>query len=104
MGGKLLARLRELEAHEIVGNVRGLGLLAGVELVRDRQSKASFDASLGAARKVWQAALAEGVIVRPVSGDVIALSPPFVITEKQIDRMVSVLDRAIAGVARELSG
>lgn len=80
-----------------------MGLLAGVELVRDRQNKASFDASLGAARRVWLAALAEGVIVRPPSGDVIALSPPFVITEKQIDRMVSVLDRAIAGVARELS-
>jgi putrescine aminotransferase len=102
MGVKLLAGLRELEAHEIVGNVRGLGLLGGIELVRDRQSKASFDASLGVARRVWLAALAEGVIVRPLSGDVIALSPPFVISEKQIDQMVSVLDRAIAVVAREL--
>jgi putrescine aminotransferase len=104
MGGKLLARLRELEAHEIVGNVRGLGLMAGIELVRDRQTKASFDASLGAARRVWLAALAEGVIVRPLPGDVIALAPPFVITEEQIDRMASVLDQAITGVARELGG
>jgi putrescine aminotransferase len=103
MGGKMLARLRELEKHEIVGNVRGLGLVAGVELVRDRESKALFDVSLGAARRVMLAALEEGVIVRALSGDVIALSPPFVITEEQIDRMVSGLDRAIAKVARELS-
>ncbi|GAC1474958.1 MAG: aspartate aminotransferase family protein [Candidatus Dormibacteraceae bacterium] len=103
MGAKMLARLRELETHEIVGNVRGLGLVAGVELVRDRQSKALFDASLGAARRVMLAALEEGVIVRALSGDVIALSPPFVITVDQIDRMVAVLDRAIAGIARELS-
>lgn len=104
MGGKLMARLRELLAHEIVGDVRGLGLMAGIELVRDRETKASFDPSLGVARKVWLAALAEGVIVRPLPGDVIALSPPFVITEEQIDRMVSVLHGAIEGVARELSG
>jgi len=103
MGGKMLARLRELEKHEIVGNVRGLGLVAGVELVRDRESKALFDVSLGAARRVMLAALEEGVIVRALSGDVIALSPPFVITEEQIDRMVSVLGRAIARVAHELS-
>jgi putrescine aminotransferase len=98
MGKKLLVKLKELETHEIVGNVRGLGLVAGIELVRDRQSKASFDPSLGAARQVMLAALEEGVIVRALSGDVIALSPPFVITEQQIDRMVSVLDRAIASV------
>ena len=102
MGAKLLSRLRELEAHEIVGNVRGLGLLAGIEFVRDRQSKALYDVSLGVARRVALAALAEGVIVRALTGDVIALSPPFVITEEQIDRMVMVLDRAIAGVSREL--
>jgi adenosylmethionine-8-amino-7-oxononanoate aminotransferase len=49
------------------------------------------------------AALEEGVIVRALSGDVIALSPPFVITEEQIDRMVSVMDGAIATVAREIT-
>jgi putrescine aminotransferase len=98
MGKKLLVKLKELETHEIVGSVRGLGLVAGIELVRDRQSKASFDPAMGVARKVMLAALEEGVIVRALSGDVIALSPPFVITEQQIDRMVSVLDRAIASV------
>jgi adenosylmethionine-8-amino-7-oxononanoate aminotransferase len=102
MGAYLLKRLEALRSHEIVGDVRGLGLMAGVELVSDRGTKELFDASRGAARRVWLAALQEGVIVRPLTGDVLAMSPPFVITEEQVDRMVMVLDGAIAKVEKEL--
>jgi putrescine aminotransferase len=101
-GAYLQKRLQELRSHEIVGDVRGLGLLAGVELVRDQSTKQSFDVSAGAARRVWLAALEEGVIVRPLTGDVLAMSPPFVISDEQIDKMVMVLDRAIDGVERAL--
>ena len=101
-GAYLLRRLQELRSHEIVGDVRGLGLLAGVEFVRDRESKQLFDASLGVARRVWLAALENGVIFRPLGGDVIATSPPFVISEEQIDRLVEVLDAAIGRVSQEL--
>src|ERR1700681_1520990 len=102
IGPYLQRRLQELRSHEIVGDVRGLGLLAGVEFVRDRESKQQFDASLGVARRVWLAALANGVIFRPLGGDVIATSPPFVITEKQIDRLVEGLDSAIGSVTKEI--
>ncbi len=102
-GAYLQERLQELRSHEIVGDVRGLGLVAGLELVRDRVTKDPFDVSLGAARRVWLNALEQGVIVRPLPGDVLAMSPPFVITEQQIDRMVGVLDKAIAIVAKELT-
>jgi putrescine aminotransferase len=102
MGPYLQRRLQELRSHEIVGDVRGLGLLAGVEFVRDRESKQQFDVSLGVARRVWLAALAKGVIFRPIAGDVIATSPPFVITEKQIDRLVDGLDSAIGSVSKEV--
>jgi putrescine aminotransferase len=102
-GAYLLRRLQELRSHEIVGDVRGLGLVAGVELVRDRETKELFDASLGAARRVWLEALDQGVIVRPLPGDVLAMSPPFVISEDQIDRIVLVLDKAIASVAKQLA-
>jgi putrescine aminotransferase len=102
-GAYLQRRLQELRSHEIVGDVRGLGLVAGIELVRDRGTKELFDASIGAARLVWLDALEKGVIVRPLQGDVLAISPPFVISEEQIDQIVRVLDRSIASVARQLS-
>jgi adenosylmethionine-8-amino-7-oxononanoate aminotransferase len=101
-GAYLLKRLQELRSHEIVGDVRGLGLVAGIELVRDRSTKQLFQAAAGAARRVWLAALEEGVIVRPLGGDVLAMSPPFVISNEQIDRIVLVLDKAIARVEKEL--
>ena len=81
---------------------RGLGLLAGVELVSDKATKKSFDVSEGAARRVWLEALERGVIVRPLGGDVIAISPPFVISEKQIDHIVEVLHGAIESVGGQL--
>jgi L-2,4-diaminobutyrate transaminase len=102
VGPYLQSRLETLRRHDIVGDVRGIGLLGAVEFVRDRGSKEQFDVSLGIARRVWNAALDRGVIVRPLPGDVIALSPPFVITEREIDRMVEVLDHVIAAVAMEL--
>ncbi|HEY4912893.1 MAG TPA: aspartate aminotransferase family protein [Candidatus Dormibacteraeota bacterium] len=102
-GAYLQKRLQELRTHEIVGDVRGLGLVAGIELVRDRGTKELFDASTGAARRVWLEALERGVIVRPLQGDVLAMCPPFVISEEQIDQMVLALDESIASVARQLN-
>jgi putrescine aminotransferase len=101
-GAYLQEGLQTLRSHEIVGDVRGLGLIGGVELVRDRATRESFDASAGAARRVALAALDEGVIVRALPGDVLAMSPPFVISNEQIDRLVAVLDSAIARVEKEL--
>jgi putrescine aminotransferase len=101
-GAYLQRRLQELRSHEIVGDVRGIGLLGAVEFVRDRESKQLFDPSVGVARQVWLAALEGGVIFRPLGGDVVATSPPFVISTKQIDRLVEVLDAAISTVSKEL--
>jgi len=101
-GAHLQRRLQELRSHEIVGDVRGLGLIAGVEFVRDRESKQLFDPASGVARRVWLAAMEGGVIFRPLGGDVIATSPPFVITIKEIDRLVEVLDAAISTVSKQL--
>ena len=68
----------------------------------DKATKQSFDVSKGAARRVWLEALERGVIVRPLSGDVLAISPPFVISEQQIDRLVDVLHSAIERVGSQL--
>jgi len=94
-GAHLQQKLQDLRDLDIVGDVRGLGLLGAVELVKDKKTKELFDVAKGTARNVWLAALAEGVIVRPLTGDVLAISPPFVISTQQIDRIVDVLHGAI---------
>jgi putrescine aminotransferase len=99
-GAYLQKQLQHLRSHEIVGDVRGLGLVAGIELVRDRDTKELHDATVGVARRIWLDALEQGVIVRPLPGDVVAICPPFVISEQQIDRIALVLDKAIARIAK----
>lgn len=94
-GRYLLDRLSRLRSCSIVGDLRGLGLLAGVELVQDRETKESFPPELGVGRGVSLAVLSKGVIVRSLPGDVIALCPPFVISHEQIDQVVDVLQEAI---------
>src|SRR3989441_4327141 len=74
LGAYLQRKLQTLRELEIVGDVRGLGLVAGVELVSDKATKKAFDVSEGVARRVWLEALERGVIVRPLSGDVLAMS------------------------------
>ncbi len=101
-GRRLLPQLRTLTHHPIVGDVRGVGLLAGIEFVKDKASRTSFDPSLGVARQVWLAALEDDVIFRPLTGDVLAICPPFVVSDEQIDTMVRVLDGAIARVSKQL--
>jgi putrescine aminotransferase len=102
-GRRLLPQLLKLKRHPIVGDVRGIGLLAGVEFVRDQELKAPFDPSIGVARRVFLEALGEGVIFRPLTGDVLAICPPFVISDEEIDTVARVLDVAIARVANQLA-
>jgi adenosylmethionine-8-amino-7-oxononanoate aminotransferase len=91
-------RLRSLEALPIVGEVRAVGLMGAVELVRDRATREPFPAEAKVAPRVRAAALKRGVILR-AGQDLIAVCPPFVITKEQIDVVVRVLGEAIAEVA-----
>lgn len=105
MGGVLRERLGSLRALEAVGDVRGLGLMAGVELVADKADKQPFPRSARVAERVQAVALARGVnvyfgtgMVDGVAGDAILLGPPFVITSEQIDEVVAALEGAILEV------
>ncbi len=102
LGPVLGSRLAELRRHSIVGDTRNLGLIAAIELVQDRDSKALHEPVLGVGGRVMRAALAEGLIVRALGGDIVALAPPLVITEDEIDRAVEILGRAVERVGREL--
>jgi adenosylmethionine-8-amino-7-oxononanoate aminotransferase len=96
-GPRFVEALRTLESIDGVGNVRGLGLIAGVEIVADKQTKAQFPAELGMTQRLTDALLDAGLYTR-VALDCICLAPPLVVTDDQIDRMVSTLRETITQV------
>ena len=103
LGPYLQEGLRTLLKHPIVGDVRGLGLVAGVEYVQDKATREWFPKSVGAAAKVFAQAFERGVYLRTLAdGHVQAIAPPFVVTKEQIDEIVTVLDESITVVERDL--
>ena len=103
VGAYMQARMREaLADHPLVGHVRGVGLILGIEFVADKATKRPFEGADKIAPKVSQHAHADGVIARPLpGGDIIAVSPPLSITREEVDIVVSGLERAIDRVAGE---
>jgi len=96
-GIELQAGLSQLkEKHQIVGDTRGVGLMAALELVGDRATKAP--ASKSAMAAAFEGAYADGVTIR-VSGNNIILSPPLVITPNDVTRMISALDKGLTAAA-----
>jgi 4-aminobutyrate--pyruvate transaminase len=95
MGRYLQARLEAVREHPLVGNVRGESLIAGVELVADRETHERFAPEVKIAFKAAAACLDEGLILRALPGDTLAICPPLIITEDQIDELVDKLLRAL---------
>jgi adenosylmethionine-8-amino-7-oxononanoate aminotransferase len=93
----LAQRLAGLLGLPAVGDVRQRGLMVGVELVRDREARASFDAADRVGHLVCMAMRRRGVILRPL-GDVVVLMPPLSIREAEIDHLVGALGESIAEV------
>lgn len=100
----LRARLEELQQkHDAIGDVRGLGTLAGIEFVADRTTKEPFDPAMRVAQSVVRACAERGVIVNTgtpssaygAGGDQIQITPPYVISNPEIDELVDALDGAI---------
>ena len=83
--------LRELADHPLVGEARGVGLIGAVEMVRDKATRAKFDTARGVGAYCGARVQEHGVIVRPLSGDVIALSPPLIIKEDEIGQILAAL-------------
>jgi 4-aminobutyrate aminotransferase len=96
LGEYALGRLRELMAsHPLIGDVRGLGLLMGVELVRDRGTRAR---AVEETEAVMYEALSRGLNFKTTMGNVINLTPPLTISREELDLAVSILDDAIGAV------
>ncbi|MCP4405232.1 MAG: aspartate aminotransferase family protein [bacterium] len=109
MGEYLFEKMQDLEKLKIVGDIRGLGLFCGIEFVQDKATKQAFDPKLNVSRKIADAAFERGLVTYPgsggadgISGDHTLISPPFTITKKQIDELVSILKESIEAVTHEL--
>lgn len=101
-GEYLMQKLQGLYKYPIVGDIRGKGLMIGVEFVKDRETKEPFDVSQNIKGKVTVNCLEEGVVVYPgggsvdgVGGDHFLLAPPLNITKEEVDELYEKLERGI---------
>jgi len=104
-GAYLLHQLRELQQlYEVIGDVRGEGMLLGVELVKDRESRAPHH-ELGAltTTKCFELGLSMNIRRRPERGSVWRIAPPLTTSHAEIDRAVSILDSALSSSLDRLS-
>ncbi len=102
VGAYFLEQLRELkEDHPIIGDVRGIGLLLGIEFVSDRDSKTYFPSDMKLGDRLTEKFHNEGLILR-CAGQTVGLGPPLCITQDEVDQVVSGLDRAIGEVESEI--
>jgi 4-aminobutyrate aminotransferase / (S)-3-amino-2-methylpropionate transaminase / 5-aminovalerate transaminase len=101
VGAKMLEALKRLhDKYRFIGDVRGRGLMIGVDLVADRKTKAPLDKTI--TRALFHEALERGLITMSYS-NVIRINPPLVITEEEALRGVDILDQAFAAIARRFS-
>jgi 4-aminobutyrate aminotransferase len=97
VGAHLLDGLRELQKkHPLIGDVRGKGLMIGIELVRDRQTK---ERAVDERNALVQAMFRRGVLVLGAGKNAIRLAPPLVLSQPQADAVLKVFDEAVAEVS-----
>ena len=95
VGPRLQAGLARYRGHPLIGDVRGLGLIGAVELAADPASRKPFDPKRGVAPYLVKRAQAHGLILRAMAADIVAFSPPLVITEGEIDELLAKFDLAL---------
>ena len=104
-GKNLRAVLSPLQSHSNVGDIRGLGLLLGVEFVKDKATREPFPKEQNIAEKIRQACLEENALIYPTQGcvdgmrgDHILLAPPFVISPEECALIARALQSAVTKV------
>ncbi len=109
LGRSLGSRLDSLRRHKIVGDIRGRGMLWGIELVKDRKTREPFPPSMKIAGRIYQTGLEEGILLYPGSGsregrdgDHFLIGPAFTITPSEIEELVTRLDRTLKKVTASL--
>jgi adenosylmethionine-8-amino-7-oxononanoate aminotransferase len=112
VGWHFLNQLKRLkEHHPIIGDVRGLGMLVGLEFVRNRDTREPFPVESGVARRISEETFTRGLLSYPgqgtadgTAGDHIMYAPPLTMTCTQVDDLIAILDESISVVEADLSG
>ena len=107
-GAELQSGLHQLRGrHAILGDVRGLGLMIGIELVQDQATRQPFPFEAGVAFQLARACIEEGAVVYPgqggadgQTGDHALVTPPLTITSAQVNELIAAIDRGLANVER----
>jgi len=96
LGAYALERMRRMmDAHPLIGDVRGIGLFLGMELVKDRQTK---ERAVDEAEAVMYAALSMGLSFKLTMGNILTLTPALVITKEEMDRALDIIDACLCGL------
>ena len=106
MGDYLAEKLKELQQyHESIGDIRGEGLLLGVELVTDRETRQPFH-ELGSltTKRCFELGLSMNIRRRPERGAVWRIAPPLTVTTDEIDLAITILDQALVEGLDNLTG
>ncbi len=106
MGAYLAAQLRDLQGrHEEIGDVRGMGLLRGIELVKDRETREPYH-ELGAltTKRCLELGLSMNIRRRPERGAVWRIAPPLTVMREDIDLAMTIFDQALSETKAEMAG
>jgi len=102
MGKYLLEGLKDrLLRHPIVGDIRGIGLMVGIEMVADKKTKVFFKPEVKIVDRIFAKLESVGLLCRDFDSTLL-LTPPLIITKSEIDEMIVMLDKVVSGLAKDL--
>ncbi len=110
IGSRMLQKLSRLSELPILGDIRGKGLLLGIEFVRDKEKKTPFERELQVQEKIVELCFKKGLVLVPgvpgnvdgILGDQIQITPPFILTEEVMDEFIDILKESIIEVQKDL--
>jgi 4-aminobutyrate--pyruvate transaminase len=100
---KFNTKIEQLNVHSIVGNARSIGLIGAIELVQNKKNKTYFDPKIGIGSRIVKNAQKNGLIVRALQGDIVALCPPLIINNKEVDILFNKFNKSIKDTEVELN-
>jgi 4-aminobutyrate--pyruvate transaminase len=95
VGPRLQAAIRSHADHPLVGDARGIGLIGAVELVRNKATNEAFDPKAGVGAFLVRRAQHHGAILRSMPGDIVAFSPPLIISDAEVDELMRCFAKAL---------